>query len=92
MSAVVPLVPCHITTVASPQSNNQQLESNEGGLGELRSFCLLLVATQDRRDWCDEGQTLQSLILSSNCSAFLGHTFIDFPCSALKEKVFLFVL
>lgn len=35
MSSVVPLVPWHITISASPQSNNQQLQCNEGELGEL---------------------------------------------------------
>lgn len=35
MSSVVPLVPWHIAIAASPQSNNQQLECNEGELGEL---------------------------------------------------------
>lgn len=35
MSSVVPLVPWHIATSASPHSNNQQLECNEGELGEL---------------------------------------------------------
>lgn len=35
MSSVVPLVPWHIAISVSPQSNNQQLECNEGELGEL---------------------------------------------------------
>lgn len=35
MSSVVPLVLWHIAISACPQSNNQQLECNEGELGEL---------------------------------------------------------
>ncbi len=60
MSSVVPLVPWHIAISSSPQSNNQQLECNEGELGELEVIWPItggLNKTECRPDyWYDKSK------------------------------------